>query len=59
LGKLDNKVAIITGASGGIGRAAAVLFPKEGASISIASRNVEAGEETVRIIKENGRRRFS
>ena len=36
--RLDNKVAIITGASGNIGRVAAVLFAREGAKIVVASR---------------------
>jgi NAD(P)-dependent dehydrogenase (short-subunit alcohol dehydrogenase family) len=47
-------VAIITGASGGIGKVAAVMFAKEGAKVVIASRNVEAGKETVSTIKESG-----
>ena len=54
MGKLDRKVAIITGASGGIGRVAAVLFASEGAKVVIASRSIEAGQETVRIIEEAG-----
>jgi len=54
MGKLDGKVAIITGASGGIGRVAAVLFAGEGAKVVVASRNIEAGQETVRIIEEAG-----
>ena len=35
MGKLDNKVAVITGAAGGIGRAAAKLFAQEGARLML------------------------
>ena len=37
---LSNKVAIITGASSGIGRASAILFAREGASVVLAPRGV-------------------
>jgi len=52
-GKLDNKVVLITGGDSGIGRAVAVLFAKEGASIAIAylSEHSDA-EETRRLIGE-------
>jgi len=54
LGRLDDKVAIITGASSGMGRATAVLFAKEGAKVVVADIVVEAGEETVGIVKQAG-----
>nr|MDO8098189.1 glucose 1-dehydrogenase [Candidatus Njordarchaeota archaeon] len=50
--KLRNKVAIITGGSSGIGRAAAVLFAKEGANVVIADIDVSGGEETSRLIRK-------
>ena len=50
----ENKVAIITGAAGAIGRATAIRFAKEGAQIVVADIGEEAGEETANIIKENG-----
>jgi NAD(P)-dependent dehydrogenase (short-subunit alcohol dehydrogenase family) len=43
-GRLAGKVAVVTGASSGIGRAAAVRFASEGARVAMVSRGVEAGE---------------
>ncbi|MGH3091700.1 MAG: SDR family NAD(P)-dependent oxidoreductase, partial [Gaiellaceae bacterium] len=46
MGRLENKVAVITGAAGGIGREAALLFSEEGARICVADVLEEAGEQT-------------
>jgi len=53
--RLANKVAIITGAGAGIGQATAILFAKEGAKVVVADLDQTGGEETVGIIKEEGR----
>jgi cyclopentanol dehydrogenase len=50
--KLANKVAIITGGSSGIGRAAAHLFAKEGANVAIADTDLKGAEETLSLIKK-------
>lgn len=52
--KLDGKVALITGAATGIGRAAAILFAKEGARVAIADINEKDAIETVRTIETGG-----
>jgi NAD(P)-dependent dehydrogenase (short-subunit alcohol dehydrogenase family) len=54
MGKLHGKVAIITGAGSGLGRAMALLFGKEGAKVVVADRVAEGGEEMVNIIKKAG-----
>jgi NAD(P)-dependent dehydrogenase (short-subunit alcohol dehydrogenase family) len=46
MGRLENKVVVITGAAGGIGRDAALLFAEEGARICVADVLEEAGEQT-------------
>ncbi len=51
---LDGKVALVTGGGSGIGRAAALLFGREGAKVVIADVNVIGGEETVRLVEEAG-----
>ena len=53
-GRLDGKVAIITGAANGIGRATAVLFATEGAKLVLADVNEEGLKETVDLIKKEG-----
>ena len=52
MGQLDGKVALITGAGSGIGRASALVFAREGAKVALADIVVEGGEETVRMVKE-------
>jgi glucose 1-dehydrogenase len=52
--RLANKVAIITGAGSGIGRATAQRFAVEGAKVVVADINPESGAETVAAVKEQG-----
>jgi NAD(P)-dependent dehydrogenase (short-subunit alcohol dehydrogenase family) len=51
-GRLDGKVVVITGAAGGIGREAALLFSDEGASVCVADVDPERGEATARDCRE-------
>jgi NAD(P)-dependent dehydrogenase (short-subunit alcohol dehydrogenase family) len=46
MGRLDGKVAVITGAGGGMGRDAAILFSEEGAQVCVADVDGSAAEET-------------
>jgi len=52
--KLDGKVALITGAGSGIGRATALLFANEGAKVVVADYVPEGGRETVELLKNTG-----
>src|SRR3954466_12433347 len=47
--RLEGKVALITGAGTGIGRATAVLFAREGARVAIAEIDAASGEETAHL----------
>jgi NAD(P)-dependent dehydrogenase (short-subunit alcohol dehydrogenase family) len=53
-GRVEGKVALITGGSSGIGRATALLFGREGAKVVVADYNAEGGERTVKTIKDAG-----
>lgn len=52
--KLDNKIAVITGAGSGIGKAVALLFAKQGAKVFVADLNLENATATVNEIVANG-----
>jgi NAD(P)-dependent dehydrogenase (short-subunit alcohol dehydrogenase family) len=54
MGALEGKVALVTGAAGGIGRASAEIFAREGARVVVADIQDGGGEETVRLIKDAG-----
>ncbi len=49
MGRLDGKVCVITGAGGGMGRDAAILFTEEGARVCAADVSAEAAEQTVEL----------
>lgn len=51
---LKDKVAIVSGAGSGIGRAIAVTYAKEGAKVIVADIHESHADETVKIIQENG-----
>jgi NAD(P)-dependent dehydrogenase (short-subunit alcohol dehydrogenase family) len=50
----DQKVAIVTGGSSGIGRATATALAKQGVKVTVAARRAIEGEETIYLVKEAG-----
>jgi NAD(P)-dependent dehydrogenase (short-subunit alcohol dehydrogenase family) len=54
MGMLENKVGVVTGAGQGIGRAIAMSYASEGASVVVADFNEAMGNETVKLITETG-----
>lgn len=54
MGRLENKVIVITGGTKGVGRAFAEYAAREGAKIVIGGRDENAADEAVRVIRESG-----
>ena len=52
--KLEGKVAVITGAGSGIGRATALKFAREGARVVVAEYNEGTGKETEDLVRQEG-----
>lgn len=53
-GRIDGKVAIITGGASGMGRASVLRFLEEGAHVAFADLNQEMADETLRLAKQRG-----
>jgi len=55
-GSCAGKVAFVTGAANGIGRAAALAFAREGANVVVADVSEQGNRETARLVEEAGGR---
>lgn len=55
MGKLDGKIALVTGSSRSIGKAIAIAFAREGASLVLAARSVDGLNAVARVIRDLGR----
>jgi NAD(P)-dependent dehydrogenase (short-subunit alcohol dehydrogenase family) len=56
MGRLDGKRALVSGTGGGIGRATALLFAREGAHVVGCDLNADTSEETVKLARDGGGR---
>lgn len=54
MGQFSGKSALVTGSGAGIGRAAALEFARQGAKVMVSDLNAEGGEETVKMIRDDG-----
>ena len=54
MGQMENKVALVTGAASGIGRASAIALAREGAAVCVSDINDEGGEATAQTIIDEG-----
>lgn len=56
MGKLDGRIAVVTGAAAGLGKAIALLYASEGADVAIIDRNADGANRIAAQIRERGRR---
>jgi NAD(P)-dependent dehydrogenase (short-subunit alcohol dehydrogenase family) len=54
MSKFDGKVALVTGAASGIGRASALAFARQGAKVVVADVDIAGGEKSVELIGQSG-----
>ncbi len=58
MGRLQDKVAVITGGGSGMGRASCLAFAAEGARVVVVDRTIASGEETARAVSDEGGEAF-
>lgn len=56
MGKLDRRIAVVTGAAAGLGEAIALLYGSEGADVACIDKNADGATRTAALIGEQGRR---